>query len=178
MKQEPKLPQNINNLLMEIGEKSTIFYLYLLTRKKKWNVYYNLNEVGCDIVLIESGTQRQLNIEVKSRQRLYTTGKNKGFHSQVTENEYRNIDFMIGYWFEKNIYFIVPKNKLKMTMNNSKRSYYLPIAPKKDGSVGGAQSKYVDNWKLIADVMGSRPALDIANVKKSRRKASFVNRTI
>ena len=62
MKQEPKLPQNINNLLMEIGEKSTIFYLYLLTRKKKWNVYYNLNEVGCDIVLIESGTQRQLNI--------------------------------------------------------------------------------------------------------------------
>lgn len=44
-----KLPQNIQHLLMEIGEKMVTFHLYVRTQNTPWKVYNNLNEVGCDL---------------------------------------------------------------------------------------------------------------------------------
>ena len=150
---DSRLPQNINNLLMEIGEKSALFYLYLHTRNTEWKVYYNLNEVGCDIVLINALKARQINIEVKTRQRLYTTGKNVGFNFQLTENEYTSAHFLIAYWFEKNMFLIVPKNELKHTTSNGNGIHYIRVTPKKDGSIGGALNKYIDNWNPILDML-------------------------
>ncbi len=148
---EKKLPQNINNLLMEIGEKSALFNLYLRTRNTKWRVYYNLSEVGCDIVLINR--EGQINIEVKTRQRLYTTGKNSGFDFQLTENEFHSVDFLIAYWFEKNVFLIVPKNELKRTTSDGKKIFYIRVNPKKNGSIGGALNRYVNNWNPIVKML-------------------------
>lgn len=144
-----KLPQNINNLLMEIGEKSIIFQLYIRTRNTGWNVYYNLGEVGCDIVLLNRGSGKQIKIEVKTRQRLYTTSAQDHFNFQVTQNEYDNIDFLIGYWFDQNAYFVVPKEQLRRTTSNGKNIYYIKAGLKKDGSFGFDLEKYKDNWNVI-----------------------------
>lgn len=43
-----KLPQNIQHLLMEIGERMVLFRLFLLVKDTEWNVYQNLGEIGCD----------------------------------------------------------------------------------------------------------------------------------
>jgi len=144
-----KLPQNINNLLMEIGEKSIIFQLYVRTRNSGWNVYYNLCEVGCDIVLLNPASGKQIKIEAKTRQRLYTTSTKAHFNFQVTQNEYNNIDFLIAYWFDQNAYFIVPKERLRKTTSNGNNIYYIKAGLKKDGSFGFDLENFKDNWKAI-----------------------------
>ena len=76
-----KLPQNIQHLLMEIGEKSVLFKLFLLTKDTEWEVYQNLTEQGCDIVInnMADGNNR-IKIEVKTRQRLHSTSNKKHFN--------------------------------------------------------------------------------------------------
>lgn len=71
-----KLPQNIQHLLMEIGERMVLFRLFLLVKDTDWNVYQNLVETGCDLLLLNSLTNQKLKIEVKTRQRLYLLQKN------------------------------------------------------------------------------------------------------
>jgi len=46
-----KLPQNIQRLLMEIGERMVLFRLFLLVKDTEWDVYQNLSESGCDLLL-------------------------------------------------------------------------------------------------------------------------------
>ena len=92
-------------------------------------------------------------LEVKTRQRLYTTSKIKHFNFCVTQNEYDNIDFLICYWFEKNEYFIVPKKELDKTKSSKKNIYYLKAGLKKDGSYGFKLDKYKSKWELILKEM-------------------------
>ncbi len=134
---------------MDIGEKAVLFRLYLLLMDKPWNVFYNLYEPGCDIILMHEKSNKVLKIEVKTRQRLYTTGKNKNFKFQLTENEYQNINFLIAYWFEKNLYFIVPKEELKRTTSHGTPLYYIPIYEKADGTINEAINIFNDRWDLI-----------------------------
>jgi hypothetical protein len=47
---------------------------------------------------------------------------------------------------------VVPKDELKTTTNNGKKLYYFPIAPNKNGQVGGIQVKYLNNWDLLIEL--------------------------
>jgi len=149
-KSEEKLPQNIQHLLMEIGEKMVTFRLYLLTKNTPWEVYNNLSEAGCDLLLVHSERNEKIKIEVKTRQRLYTTGKYpERVQFTVTQNEYDNCDFVIGYLLDQNHFFVIPRDELSPTSSNGKSLYKFVIRLKKDGSVNPAGDEYLNRWDLI-----------------------------
>ncbi|AWI06763.1 hypothetical protein [Clostridium drakei] len=152
-----KLPQNIQNLLMEIGEKSVLFKLFLLTKENPdWEVYYNLNDTGYDLILLKKQTSKRVRIEVKTRQRLYTTSNEKKkriVHYTITKNEYENSDFIIAYWFEKNYYFIVPISGLSETSSNGVPVYKFIVREKVDGDIDENSKQYLDKWGLLLKEM-------------------------
>ena len=76
MTSRKKLPQNIQALIGEIGEKQVLLRLYLLVHENSWDVFHNLGEAGFDVLLQNSTTGEKIRVEVKTRQKLYTTGKN------------------------------------------------------------------------------------------------------
>jgi hypothetical protein len=147
-----KLPQNIQHLLMEIGEKMVLFRLFLLVKNTDWNVFYNLGEVGCDLILLNSIDNRKLKIEVKTRQRLYSVSEKKKLntvHYTVTENEYMSCDFVICYWVEENVFFIVPKVELKKTSSNDKSIYKFIVRKLVDGNFDENSSRFLEKWENI-----------------------------
>lgn len=148
-----KIPQNIQNLLMEIGEKSVLFKLFLLTKENSdWEVYHNLNDAGYDIVLLKRNGSEKIRIEVKTRQRLYTISdekKKRIVHYTITKNEYENSDFIIAYWFEKNYYFIVPTHELTKTSSNGIPIYKFIVREKVNGDIDENSKKYLDNWDVL-----------------------------
>lgn len=150
-----KLPQNINNLIMEIGEKQVLLRLFLLIQKsnKSWNVFYNINDPGYDIVLLNKNNNKKLQIEVKTRQRIYTTSKNITFSFTLTENEYNNIDFLVAYYLDKNIFFIVPKLNIQKTTSKGKNIYYYKITESSGKTLNNRYNEYLDRWDLIENML-------------------------
>lgn len=109
-----KLPQNIQALIGEIGEKQVLLRLYLLVHQTSWQVFYNLGEAGYDVLLFNSTTSEKVRIEVKTRQKLYTTGKNnRTVNYYLTDGEFLACDFLIAYFLDANEFYIVPKADLK-----------------------------------------------------------------
>jgi hypothetical protein len=140
-----KLPQRMNDVLKTIGENAVLFRLFvLLYENPEWNVYQNLADKGCDIVLINSINNNKIKIEVKTRQKLYTTSTNlkRGPQFTLSENEYNSCDFLVGYWFERNQYYIVPKENLYKA-KNKELTVYKYAAPFNGLGV------YHDNWSAI-----------------------------
>lgn len=147
-----KLPQNISHLIMEIGEKMVLFKLFLLVKDTDWEVYQNLGESGCDLVLLNNKDNRKLKIEVKTRQRLSSTSKGnelKTVHYTLTENEYLNCDFAICYWLENNSFFIVPKSELKQTRSKDKLVYKFIVRKLDDGNFNENGSRFLEKWETI-----------------------------
>jgi hypothetical protein len=134
---------------MEIGEKAVLYHLLVRTVDTDWQVQQNLSESGCDLVIINQKDGRKIKIEVKTRQRLYTTGDNEQFLFKLSQNEYQSCDFLIGYWFEKNFYFIVPKDQLKSGNENGKTFWKLQIRPHKDGSPDDYSKQFLEQWNLL-----------------------------
>lgn len=148
------LPQNMQNLLMEIGEKSVLFQLFILLKDTSWDVYYNLGEVGCDLVLVDNKSNKKLRIEVKTRQRLYTTSKNENtVHFTVSELERYSSDFIIGYWFEENAFFIIPVSELTETSNNGKSLFKFVVRKCKDGNFNSKSTEFLNKWDLIKEAL-------------------------
>lgn len=149
-----KLPQNMQNLLMEIGEKSVLFQLFILVKDTNWDVYYNLGEVGCDLVLVDNKSNKKLKIEVKTRQRLYTTSKNENtVHFTVSELERYSSDFIIGYWYEENAFFIIPVNELTETSNKGKSVFKFVVRKCKDGNFNSKGTEFLNKWDLIKEAL-------------------------
>ncbi len=149
-----KLPQNMQNLLMEIGEKSVLFQLFILAKDTNWDVYYNLGEVGCDLVLIENNANRKIKIEVKTRQRIYSTSSDTNItHFTVTELERNSSEFIICYWFEENAFFIVPSDELSKTSSNGKPIYKFVVRKCLDGNFDAKSRKYLNNWSSIKELL-------------------------
>jgi hypothetical protein len=144
-----KLPQNFNQLLMEIGERAVLYRLLIYTINTEWQVYHNLSDPGCDLVIINQKDGQKIKIEVKTRQRLYTTGEKDQFMFCLSQNEYQNCNFLIGYWFEKNFYFIVPKEQLKSGTNKGKIFWKLQLRPRKDGSPDNYSNQFLERWDLL-----------------------------
>lgn len=152
-----RLPQNIQHLLMEIGEKSALFRLFLLTKDTEWDVFQNLGESGCDLIILNIQTGERIKIEVKTRQRLYTTSKEmkRTVHFTLTENEYNNCDFLIAYWMERNYYFIVPQEALKPSKSNEKVIFKFIVRANKTGLLDPNGEKYLNRWESTTTKNGS-----------------------
>lgn len=145
-----QLPQNLKDILKDIGENSVLFHLYTRIYHTKWRAFKNLQEDGCDIVLLNASTNKILKIEVKTRQSLYSTAKSKNTKRskqfQVTRNEYKALDFLVCCWFDYNDFFIIPKKDLVST-NTTIR---IRINRGKDGSYG-PNERYRNDWDAILD---------------------------
>ncbi|MFN5983117.1 MAG: hypothetical protein ACK476_07265 [Fluviicola sp.] len=68
-----QLPQNLKELLKDIGENSVLFQIYIRIHDTNWKAFKNLDDSGCDIVLVNLETNKTIKVEVKTRQSLYTT---------------------------------------------------------------------------------------------------------
>jgi hypothetical protein len=149
-KEKEKLPQRMSAVLGTIGENAVLFQLFVIAmRYPHWNVYHNLADKGCDLILLNSINNNKIKIEVKTRQKLYSTSKNQKAAVQftLTEGEYEACDFLIGYWFEKNLYYIVPKEKLYMAMNKRKRMY------KYAAPFSTTENEFINKWEVMEDAM-------------------------
>ena len=63
-----KLPQNIQALVGEIGERQVLLRLSILSHQRpKWHAFRNLGESGYDVLLLNSGTDERICVEVKTR---------------------------------------------------------------------------------------------------------------
>lgn len=147
-----KLPQNIQHLLMEIGERMVLFRLFLLVKDTEWNVYQNLGEIGCDLLLLNSITNQKLKIEVKTRQRLYSTSKGTQKNIAqftITENEYNSCDFVICYWLEENAFFIVQKSELGETSSNGNPVFIFRVKRRQVGGFDENSTRFLDKWDTI-----------------------------
>lgn len=152
-----KLPQNMQHLLMEIGEKAVLFRLNILLQESNWEVFHNTNDAGCDLVIINSFSNEKIKIEVKTRQRLYTTSSPKNrnvVHFTISENEYKHCDFVICYWFEENAYFIIPKSSLTKTSSNGDPIYKFIVRRLVSGQYDQNSTVYLNNWKVVCDALG------------------------
>ena len=146
-----KTPQNISNTLKEIGELSCVFYLYCHFNDKGWSVYRIYDEKGYDILLLNKKTGDKRRIEVKTRQRLISSSsnKNKNTHFTLTEIEKNEADFLIGFWLEYNMFFIVPTSKLSETKSNDKKLYKFIASLNKSKDLNENSKKYLENWESI-----------------------------
>ncbi|MCK4355019.1 DUF3883 domain-containing protein [Candidatus Parcubacteria bacterium] len=146
-----KTPQSISDTLKEIGELSCIFYLYYHFNNKNWSVYKNYDEKGYDILLFSKKTGKKRKIEVKTRQKLISSSsnRNKNTHFTLTEVEKKEADFLIGLWFEYNMFFIVPTSKLMETKSNDKKLYKFIVSLNKNNDLNESSKKYLGNWESI-----------------------------
>ena len=149
-KPQKKLPQKLIDLVSDIGENAVLFHIYSRIHATGWQAFKNLDESGCDIVVLNRKTDRLLKIEVKTRQSLYTTAFSKKTEGkrqfEVSLNEFREMDLLICYWFDFNAYFIIPKEEI----NEGNRKVI--IRHGKNGGFGD-RDKYLNNWDNLIKLM-------------------------
>jgi hypothetical protein len=153
-----KLPQNIQALIGEIGEKQVLLRLAILVHQTPgWEVFYNLGEAGYDVLLLKSGSNERIRIEVKARQRLYTTGKTqRRVNFFLTNGEYQACDFLIAYFIDHNRFYIVPRTELKPTQVNGRVRWRFTLSPARDSS---SRVQYLDAWETLHIDFKSKPTL-------------------
>ncbi|WP_300664497.1 hypothetical protein [Fluviicola sp.] len=152
--------QNVKELLKEAGENSVLVQLYHRTKQMGWNVYKNVSEPGCDIVLLRTNIgsydidkHNILKIEVKTRQLIQPEKKKNWIDFTLTENEFQNSHFLIGYWFDENEYFIVPIKDLTEYKSKKKLVYKYIVSRTQLADPDSDCQKHKGNWKTILDEM-------------------------
>ena len=160
-----KIPQNIQALIGEIGEKMVLFKLYVLTHfDPNLEIFKNYSDKGYDIGLKNTNSGKKVRIEVKTRQHLVSTANKNSLnscHFTLTEKEYENSDFLIGYWLEYNDFFIVPIINLVQTKNgidrNSNPKYvykHIVNRLKKGDALYSLNSMpYLNDWESIKKLL-------------------------
>lgn len=148
-----ELSQNLKALLQEIGESSAILQLSMrLHNDPAWKVYRNYTEAGCDVVILGQG--KTIKVEVKTRQGVITKRKQKdSIHFDVTPGERQSADFVICYWFDRSLYFIVPVNVLKKTGKKRITYKFCPYILKSTGEFDDKTRPYLEKWDIILDAL-------------------------
>lgn len=154
---QEKTPQNINDLVSEIGERMILFKLYSkIYDKKHLEIFKNYSEPGYDIGIRNTKNNSKVKIEVKTRQHLVTTTAEKSkntCHFTLTENEWKCADFLIGYWIDHNDFFVVPTSQLKKTKSGKSIVYKLVFSrlkKKKGANVYSEHSSlFLNDWATI-----------------------------
>lgn len=145
------VPQNIKNAIKDIGELSCIFYLYYRFSKAGWSVYRNYDEKGYDILLLNRREGKKIKIEVKTRQRIISSSKNRNrtTHFTLSRIEKEEADYLVALWLEYNLFFIVPTHALRETTSNGKKLYKFVVTLNKDQKVSPEAQKYLGKWDII-----------------------------
>jgi hypothetical protein len=142
-----KLPQNIQALVGEIGEKQVLLRLSILVHQTDWSVFHNLGEVGYDLLVMNSKTGERIRLEVKTRQKLYTTGKGKHqVQFFLTDGEHQACDFLIAYYLDRNRFYIVPKNELRLVRVVDKVRWRFTLSVDEEGIPHKGKDKFFDAW--------------------------------
>jgi hypothetical protein len=145
-----KLSQNIQALVGEIGELQVLLRLSILAQQTDWEVFHNLGEAGYDILLLNSKTLERIRIEVKTRQKLYTTGKlRRTVQFFLTDGEYQACDCLIAYFLDRNEFYIVPKEDLAPSTARGHPRWRLTLGFNKKGDLSKSQAKYLNKWRFI-----------------------------
>lgn len=146
-----KIPQKIKEALKEIGELSTLFYLYYKFNTKGWSVFRNYDKSGYDILLFNENNGRRIKIEVKTRQRIVSSIKNKSkiTHFTLSESEKNSADYLVAYWLEHKMFFIVPTSRLKEAKSNEKKLYKFIVSLSKNNEPNPEAKQYLDKWDII-----------------------------
>jgi hypothetical protein len=155
-----QLPQNLKALLQDIGEGSVLLRVSMLlaAKKKGWKVYRSYTEDSCDIVARKThgkpplGYRKELRLEVKSRQNLVTEREGHQMHFLLSKAEYESCHFLVGYWFERGDYFIVPKSRLKPA-THAKKSFRFIANVLKTGKYNKESEKYRNRWDRLLSVV-------------------------
>jgi hypothetical protein len=145
-----QLPQNLKAVLQVVGEDAVLLHLSMrLLNKPQWRVFRNYTESGYDLLLL--GPNKQLKIEVKTRQSLIPKRRQKNsVHFTLSEAERNASDFLIAYWFEHNAFFIVPTNKLNQVRSGKKKLYIFVAyfsSVKNDFTKGS--KPFLNKWETI-----------------------------
>jgi hypothetical protein len=154
---QDKTPQNINDLVSEIGEKMILFKLYaIIHAKPHLEIFKNYSEPGFDIGIRNTKNGKKVKIEVKTRQHIVTTTAEKSkntCHFTLTENEWKRADFLIGYWIDHNNFFIVPTSLLTKTKSKKKHVYKFVFSrlKKQSGNLNYSEhaKEFLDDWKSL-----------------------------
>jgi len=146
-----KLPQNIQSLVGETGEKQTLLRLAILTHQiPDWQVFHNLGEAGYDVLLLNSKTDERVRMEVKTRQRIYTTGKSRQtVQFFLTNGEYAACDFLVAHFIDHNGFYIVPKHELKQVNVNDKIRWRFTLSMNKQGKPHPRFEQYQGAWHTL-----------------------------
>jgi len=144
-----KIPQNIGALVGDIGEQQVLLRLALFAHaSKKWQVYRNVGETGYDILLVKKGSRKRIAIEVKTRQKIFTTSKRQNVVLFfITPGERKACNFLVGYFLDRNDFYIVPKKELKLSWRSRRYLYFVTLD--KQGNPAKKHLKYLNNWSLI-----------------------------
>jgi len=150
MNELPKLPQNIQALIGEIGEKQVMLRLYLRAHRKGWEVFHNLGEAGYDILLTKRSTGERIRVEVKTRQYMYTTTKRP---SRVlfflTDREYQASDFLVACSLDHNGFYVVPVKDLKKAHSGNRTLWRFLLTMSKYGEAHPRFAQYRDAWASL-----------------------------
>ena len=145
-----RLPQNIQALIGDIGEKQVLLRLFLLVQDTPWEVFRNVGEAGYDILLLNPQTNERVRIEVKTRQRMYTTGKpDRPVHFRLTDGEYQACDSLVAYFLDRNAFYIVPKSDLKEAHSGNRTYWRFILTTNKQGKPHPRFAQYQDAWQNI-----------------------------
>jgi len=145
-----KLPQNVQALIGEIGEKQVLLRLLLLTLDTPWEVFHNLGESGYDILLLNPQSKERVRVEVKTRQKLHTTSKHpKRVQFFLTDGEYRACDFLVAYLLDRNLFFIVPREHLKAAQARGRTRWRFTLTLNSQGEPHPRFRSYQDAWNTL-----------------------------
>ena len=153
-----ELSQNLKVVLQDVGEGAVLIHLAILLRKVPgWTIYKNFAEAGCDIVIQHADPRRagakSVFVEVKTRQGLLTQRRHRNtMHFTVTKNERDACDFVVAYWFERNAFFVVPRDALTETKSGAKVLYkFIAYWSDKQGKSTDRSEDFLDGWEIILD---------------------------
>lgn len=159
----PELSQNLKTVLQEVGEGAVLIQLAIRIRELRgWTIYKNYAEDGCDIVIQptkqRNTVKRPLFIEVKTRQALLTARRHRNaMQFSITANERDACDFVVAYWFERNAFFVVPRNSLRRTRAGDKVLYkFIAYWSDRANQFTAASESYRDRWDLVLERLRGR----------------------
>lgn len=147
----------MKEVLSQIGESYVIIKLFqLFFGNENISIYKNLKEEGYDILLINEKTNKKVKIEVKTRQKTVTAQSNinpRSAYFTLTEGEYKNADVLIGYWLERNEFYIVPVKDLTERKSSGKLIYRLELKIAKNNKPEKKYEEYLDNWDYLKKIL-------------------------
>ncbi|MFC1484114.1 hypothetical protein ACFL6Q_03595 [Candidatus Neomarinimicrobiota bacterium] len=143
------LPQNIQALIGEIGEKQVLLRLAIMAHQKPgWDVFYNLGESGYDVLMMNMKRDERICIEVKTRQKMYSTAKNVGtVQFYLTALERSSSDFLVAYFMDHNDFYLVPTSDLKSVSGGKRWRFTINFL--KSGQPSPTLKKYRNNWRSL-----------------------------